>query len=151
MKISKLAKFIEETQYLPASISFKRDWHGWKLLYCDVFSYRDGRRKDIIKNIAEGIIDYRNHKIVFRTSGCIFYDYIYVFVNDDPKPELPFYMLTKSEIPRYYDYFFDRIKVDEERNLILFKTDDAVYEFEGYEDLIEEYGRNVEVHLSGSI
>ncbi|RLI78462.1 hypothetical protein DRP04_10100 [Archaeoglobales archaeon] len=140
MNINKLVKFIEETQYLPESISFKRDWLGWKLLYCDVLFYRDGKQKELIKNIVKSVIDYRNHKIVFRASGSIFCDYVYAFVNDDFKPELPFYMLNRDEISKYYDEFIERLSIDKDRNLIVLKADDAVYEFEGYEDLIEEYG-----------
>jgi len=140
MNINKLVKFIEEMQYLPRSVSFKRDWLGWKLLYCDVYFHGEGKQKDLIKNIAKGIVDYRNHKIVFRASGSIFCDYVYAFVNDDPKPELPFFMLNKNELQNYYAEFLERLNIDKNRNLIIFEADDAAYKFEGYEDLIEEYG-----------
>lgn len=94
----------------------------------------------MIRNIAKSVIDYRNHKIVFRASGSIFCEYIYVFVNNNSKPELPFYMLNKDEIPRYYDEFLDRLRIDKERGMIIFETNNAIYEFENYDDLIEEYG-----------
>jgi DNA-binding MarR family transcriptional regulator len=72
----------------------------------------------MIKNIAKSVINYRNHKIVFRASGSIFCDYVYAFINDDPKPGLPFYMLNRNEIPKYYDEFIERLGIDKNREII---------------------------------
>jgi len=72
----------------------------------------------VIKNIAKSVINYRNHKIVFRASGSIFCDYVYAFINDDPKPGLPFYMLNRNEIPKYYDEFIERLGIDKNREII---------------------------------
>ena len=138
MDIRKLARFLEETQYLPEEIAFRSDWLGWRLAYCDALLYMHGSQKDVVRNIAKYAAEHENHKLVFRTSGNIFCDYVYVFVNDDEKPELPFYMLGRNEIFNYYDQFMERLEVS--GDTIVFRTDDRVYRFEDYDHLIEEYG-----------
>ena len=90
-------------------------------------SMGDGKQRDGIKNIVKRVIDYKNHKMVFRASGSIFYDYIYAFVSNDLKLELPFFMVNRSELSKYYSDFAERLSIDKGRNIIL-RADYAVYE-----------------------
>ncbi len=138
MDIRKLARFLEETQYLPEEIAFRSDWLGWRLAYCDALLNMHGSQREVVGNIARYAAEHENHKLVFRTSGNIFCDYVYLFVNDGEEPELPFYMLGRNEIFNYYDQFMERLDVSDDA--VVFRTDDRVYRFEDYDYLIEEYG-----------
>ncbi len=141
MDIRKLASFLEETQYLPEEIAFRSDWFGWRLAYCDALLYMHGSQREVVGNITRYAAEHENHKLVFRTSGKIFCDFVYVFVNDDEEPELPFYMLGRNEILNYYDQFMERLDVSDDA--VVFRTDDRVYRFEDYGYLIEEHGDEV--------
>ena len=141
MDIRKLARFLEESQYLPEEIAFRSDWMGWKLAYCDALLYMHESQRKVVGSIARYAAEHENHKLVFRGSGNVFCDFVYVFVNDDEEPELPFYMLGRNEIFNYYDQFLERLDVS--GDTIVFRTDDRVYRFDDYEYLIEEYGDEV--------
>ncbi|ADC64607.1 hypothetical protein Ferp_0432 [Ferroglobus placidus DSM 10642] len=138
MDIMKLARFLEEMQYFPENISFRDDWLGWKLVYCDALLYMHESQKDVVKNLAKHAAEHENHKLVFRTSGNVFCDYVYLFVNDSENPELPYFMLNRNEIFEYYDDFLERLSI--KGNSIVFRTDSGIYRFDDYEWLIEEYG-----------
>lgn len=137
MEIRKLARFLEETQYLPEEITFKSDWLGWKLAYCDALLYMHESQRDVVRDLAKHAIEHENHKLVFRGSGNVFCDYVYVFVNDEDEPELPFYMLNRNEIFNYYEQFMERLSVKDSK--IVFRTDDRSYSFD-LDYLVEEYG-----------
>jgi len=98
-------------------------------------------QREVVGNIAKHAAEHERHKLVFRSSGNVFCDFVYVFVNDDEKPELPFYMLGRNEIFNYYDQFLERLDVS--KDSIVFRMDDRVYRFDDYEYLIEEYGDEV--------
>jgi len=138
MDTEKLARFIEETQYLPESIAFRSNWMGWKLAYCDALLHMHGSQKDVVRNIAKSAIEHEHHKLVFRSSGNVFCDFAYVFVNDSEEPELPFFMLNRSEIFKYYDDFLERLGVD--GKTIVFRIDKRTYRLEDCSYLVEEYG-----------
>ena len=140
MDIKKLARFLEETQYLPESVTFKTDWLGWKLAYCDALLYMHESQKEVVKNLAKHAVEHEHHKLVFRGSGNIFCDFVYLFVNDSDEPELPYFMLNRNEIFDYYDDFLERISVKDKK--IVFRADDRVYRFDDYDLLIEEQGED---------
>jgi len=137
MDLGKLASFLEETQYLPDEIAFKSEWLGWKLAYCDALLYMHESQREVVGNLAKHAVEHRNHKLVFRGSGNVFCDFVYLFVSDDKEPELPFYMLGRNEIFDYRDQFLERLGVKD--NAIVFKTEDRVYTFRDYGYLIEKY------------
>jgi hypothetical protein len=138
MDTEKLARFLEETQYLPESITFKSDWFGWKLAYCDALLYMHESQKDVVRNLAKHAVEHEHHKLVFRGSGNVFCDFVYLFVNDSNELELPYFMLNRNEIFDYYDDFLERLSVEGKK--MVFRTDDRVYRFKDYDYLIEEYG-----------
>jgi len=138
MDIGKLACFLGETQYLPEEIALRDDWLGWKLAYCDVLLYMHESQKEVVRNLAKHAINHEHHKLVFRTSGNIFCDFVYLFVNDSDEPELPYFMLNRNEIFNYYDDFLERLSIEE--SSIVFRTDSRIYRFDDYEWLIGEYG-----------
>ena len=137
MDLGKLASFLEETQYLPDEIAFKSEWLGWKLAYCDALLYMHESQREVVGDLAKHAVEHRNHKLVFRGSGNVFCDFVYLFVSDDKEPELPFYMLGRNEIFDYRDQFLERLGVKD--NAIVFKTEDRVYTFRDYGYLIEKY------------
>ena len=129
MEIRELARFLEKTQYLPEEISFKNDWLGWKLAYCDALLSMHESEKEVVRNLAKSVIDHKHHKLVFRGSGNVFCTYVYAFVNDEDEPELPFYMLNRNEIFSCYDDFLERLEINEERGSIILRADGKIYEF----------------------
>lgn len=138
MDTEKLAHFLEETQYFPESITFKSSWLGWKLAYCDALLYMHESQREVVRNLARHAVSHEHHKLVFRSSGNVFCDFVYIFVNDSDEPELPYFMLNRNEIFDYYHDFLERISVEE--SSIVFRADDRVYRFNDYGWLVDEYG-----------
>jgi len=95
-------------------------------------------QKEVVKNLARHAIEHEHHKLVFRSSGNVFCDFVYLFVNDDLDLELLYFMLNRNVIFDYYHELLERISVDEKS--IAFRTDDRVYRFDDYGWIAEEHG-----------
>jgi len=68
--------FWRKTQYLPESITFKSDWLGLKLAYCDALLYMHESQRDVVRNLAKHAVEHEHHKLVFRGSGNVFCDFL---------------------------------------------------------------------------
>jgi len=139
MNYLKLAQFVDKHQYKADCISFRNSWGSWKLAYDDVLLAGHPSLTEVMDNLIERISDYENYKIVLRGSGNVLAAYLCAFVSEEEKPELPYYMLSRSEILRHCEEFLERTRIED--GIILFETDDMDFAFERG-DLIEEYGED---------